>query len=175
MTCERFRRNGGFTLIEVLVALAIIAFGLVAVFGQVSQTASAASRLRDKTLAHWVAINAVTELRLRGDFPAVGTQSDDIEMANTRWRYEIKISETASDKLRRADVSVAFEDDPGRPLATTVGFLPQPGETTGLAPAGSGWPLVSPDGVLDEDVPPGPAAGTAGGAPPPVEAGGSAR
>lgn len=146
MRSDRRNRTAGFTLIEVLVALAIIAFGLVAVFGQVSQSASAAARLRDKTLANWVAINTLTEMRLRGDFPGVGIQSDDVEMANVRWRYEIRISETASDALRRADVTVALDEDPERPLATAIGFLAQADEDAGIAATGTGWPLVSPDG-----------------------------
>lgn len=146
MIPEAVRGARGFTLIEVLVALAIIAFGLIAVFGQLSQSATAAGRLRDKTLAHWVAMNTLTELRLLGEFPAVGTQSDDVEMANVRWRYEIRVSETASDALRRADVTVAFEDDPDRPVATLVGFLPRPAQGGGLVAAGAGWPLISPDG-----------------------------
>lgn len=146
MTCRPRTGLAGFTLIEVLVALTIIAFGLIAVFGQLSQSASAASRLRDKTLAHWVALNKVTELRLKGGFPSAGVQSDDIEMANTRWHYEIKISETASDQLRRADVTVSLEEDPDRPLATAIGFVGKPPAARGQSAARSGWPLVSPDG-----------------------------
>lgn len=142
---------GGFTLVEVLVALAIIAFGLIAVFGQMGQSATAALHLREKTIAHWVAMNTLTELRLSGQFPDVGTQSDDIEMANIRWRYEIKISETASPDLRRADVSVSFEDGPDRPVATATGFLGQPTASTAAPGAGSGFPLLSPDGTLPAD------------------------
>lgn len=150
MRSDARHRAGGFTLVEVLVALAIIAFGLIAVFGQLSQSATAAGRLRDKTLAHWVAMNTLTELRLRGDFPAVGTQSDDVELAGVRWRYQIKVAETASDALRRADVTVAFEEDPDRPVASLVGFLPRPTQAGGLVAAGAGWPLLSPDGAAPE-------------------------
>lgn len=138
----------GFTLIEVMVALAIIALGLIAVFGQMSQSATAATRLRDKTLAHWVALNQITELRLGGQFPGVGTLSDDLKMANLRWHYEVKISETpGTDYLRRAEVTVALADEPGRPLATAVGFVAQvtPGQATG--PSALDWSMPNPDEV----------------------------
>ncbi len=146
MNADRHRR--GFTLIEVLVALAIVAFGLIAVFGQMSQTATAAFRLRDKTLASWVAHNKVTELRLSGEYPGVGTQSDDVEMANRRWHYEIKISKTEGDYLRRADVTVAFAEEPNRPLATVVGFLAQPSRNSAPGPAATGWPRITEEDLL---------------------------
>lgn len=137
-------RHRGFTLIEVLVALAIVAFGLVAVFGQVSQSATSANRLRDKTLASWVALNQITEMRLAGEFPAVGTRSDDVDMANRKWHYEVRVSETEGDYLRRADVSVAAAEEPARPIATAVGFLARPAQGAGIA--ATGWPLLSGEG-----------------------------
>lgn len=145
------RRHAGFTLVEVLVALAIVAFGLVAVFGQMNQSATAAIRLRDKTLAEWVAMNRIAEMRLSGQYPGVGTQSDDVEMADVRWRYEVRISETEGNYMRRADVTVARSDAPDRPLATAVGFIPQP---IPLGLASSSFPLLSPDGqVVGADEP----------------------
>lgn len=112
MSGKALPRPNGFTLIEVLIALAIIAFGLIAVFGQLNQSALAASRLRDKTIAHWIAMNLLTERRLSRQFPGTGKESDEIEMANTRWRYEISFSETALESMRRADVSVFLRTIP---------------------------------------------------------------
>jgi general secretion pathway protein I len=142
MNPERQAGESGFTLVEVLVALAIIAFGLIAVFGQLSQSATAANRLRDKTLAHWVAVDRLTELRLSGAFPSVGTSSDDVEMANRRWHYEIKVSATDGAKLRRADVTVSFADKADRPLITVTGFLAE--RPPALKSSDAGWPVITP-------------------------------
>ena len=116
----------GFTLLEVMVALVIVALGLMAAFGQVNQSLTVASRLREKTLAHWVAVNKITELRLLGEFPAIGTRSDEVEMARTKWRFTIKVVKTPVEALRRIDVSIAFADRPDSVVTTLTGFLGRP-------------------------------------------------
>lgn len=130
-------RQSGFTLLEVLVALVIVALGLMAAFGQVNQTLTVSSRLRDKTLAHWVAVNEMTRLRLLGEFPAIGSRSDEVEMARTSWRYTINVVKTPLDALRRVDISVAFADRPDSVVTTLTGFLgrPQAAAQGGAAPA----------------------------------------
>ena len=155
MSTERRHRPRGFTLVEVLVALAIIAFGLIAVFGQLNQSATAAARLRERTFAHWVAMNSLAELRLAGGFPAPGSRSDDVAMANQRWHYQITVSPTEDDRLRRADVSVSLAGREEQPLATAVGFLAEPPQAAGPGTAPTGWPLLTGDGQA-QPAPPAP-------------------
>jgi general secretion pathway protein I len=116
----------GFTLLEVLVALVIVALGLIAAFGQVNQTLTTTSRLRDKTIAHWVAMNEMTKLRLLGEFPAVGDRSDEVEMARATWRYTIKVVKTEMATFRRVDISVSFADRPETVVTTLSGLLSSP-------------------------------------------------
>jgi general secretion pathway protein I len=120
----------GFTLLEVMVALVIVALGLMAAFGQVNQSLTAASRLRDKTLANWVAVNEMTGLRLLAEFPAIGSRSDEVEMARTTWRYTIKVVKTPLAALRRVDISIAFADRPDAVVTTLTGFLGRPAQAT---------------------------------------------
>ncbi len=113
----------GFTLLEVLVALVIVALGLMAAFGQVNQSVTTASRLRDKTIAHWVAMNEMTRLRLQGEFPATGSRSDEVEMARMTWRYTVKVVKTEMANFRRVDISVSFADSPDSVVTTVSGLL----------------------------------------------------
>lgn len=113
----------GFTLLEVLVALVIVGLGMIAVFSQVSQSLTATARLRDKTLATWVATDRITELRLAGEFPDVGDRSDELDMAGVRWVYSIKTTDVGVEDFRRVDVTVAFADQPDRQLVEVSGFL----------------------------------------------------
>jgi general secretion pathway protein I len=122
MMAER-RLQPGFTLIEVMVALVIVALGLLAAFGQVNQTLTTASRLRDKTFADWVALNQLTAQRLLGEFPAVGSSSGETEMGRARWRYTVKIENTDFEDLRQINVSVAFADNPEQVVTSISGFL----------------------------------------------------
>lgn len=127
----RYRRlsptHEGFTLVEVLVAVAILAIGLAAVFGQITQAVFTASYLRDSTLASWIAIDRITDLRLQGVFPALDETDGEIDMAGQTWRYTINISQTPLDQMRRIDVRVSYADSPDSILGKATGFIGRPG------------------------------------------------
>jgi general secretion pathway protein I len=119
----RSRRLRGFTLIEVLAALVIVALGMLGVIQAVTQHARNGAYLREKTLAHWVAMNIITEQRLQPSPPDVRETSDELEFANTRWRWTLRVSETPVESLRRMDVSVRHADAADNDvLASVTGF-----------------------------------------------------
>jgi general secretion pathway protein I len=131
-------RPRGFTLIEVLAALVIVALGMLGVIQAVTQTARNGTYLREKTLAHWVAMNVVTEQRLQPSPPNVSEVSDEVEFAGQRWRWTLTVTQTAVESMRRMDVSVRPADKPeGDALATVTGFygsaIGPPGTTAALA------------------------------------------
>lgn len=136
----------GFTLLEVLVALVIVALGLMAAFGQVNQSLTSASRLRNLTIAHWVAVDQITRLRFLGAFPALGTSSDEIEMARTRWVYKTKVSKADLETLRVVDVSVALADRPENVIASATGVIGRPPAPVAPGSPGTaaGWPVLPP-------------------------------
>jgi general secretion pathway protein I len=120
---RRGARPRGFTLIEVLAALVIVALGMLGVIQAVTQTARNGTYLREKTLAHWVAMNVITEQRLQASPPNVSESSDDVEFAGQRWRWTLTVTQTAVESMRRMDVSVRPADKPdGDALASVSGF-----------------------------------------------------
>ena len=113
----------GFTLIEVLAALVIVALGMLGVIQAVTQTARNGTYLREKTLAHWVAMNVITEQRLQPSPPNASEVSDEVEFAGQRWRWTLEVTQTAVESMRRMDVSVRPADAAETvALATVTGF-----------------------------------------------------
>ncbi|MEL6870191.1 MAG: type II secretion system minor pseudopilin GspI [Pseudomonadota bacterium] len=113
----------GFTLVEVLVALVVAAVGISAVAVAMSQHADNTRRLRDATLAAFIAGNTLTILRMSADAPDVGRTTEEVEYAQRDWLVTTVIQESGIPSLLRADVSVADARKPDRTLRTINGFL----------------------------------------------------
>ena len=121
------RVHGGFTLLEVMVALAVLAIALAALIKGVSDNTANAAHLRDKTLAHWVGMNVAAEQRLSASWTEKKTLRGEEEMGNHTWYWRASITETFDEDVRRLDVEVRGSDERDvTPLVTLVAFLPRP-------------------------------------------------
>lgn len=117
------KQQGGFTLLEVLIALAILAIALAAAIKGVSSHVSNLVYLKERSLAHWVSLNALTELRASGDWPRRGEIKGDENMAGREFKWVIKVTEVEGGDVRRLDVSVTPGDDDDRSLAAMVAYV----------------------------------------------------
>ncbi len=103
------RQCNGFTLIEVLVALAIVAIGMAAVLEAVSSSANTVLYLRDKTLAEWVGLNEIATTRLSlqpGQIPQTGNTTGDMDYAGRSWHWRQEVTATQVQGIVRIDVKV---------------------------------------------------------------------
>jgi len=117
----------GFTLLEVMVALAVLAITMGALIKVTDSYAFNAGYLQEKTLAQWVAENKAVEYQLMQEFPAVGSKSGETEMAKVDWQWRVKVSNTDDKRLRRLDISVALKQgDLDTPVTTLVAFVGEP-------------------------------------------------
>lgn len=101
------RRAQGFTLLEVLVALAIFALVAASVLSASARSLQTASRLEDKTLAMWVADNRLTELQLSQSPLADGREEGEVTFAGRRWQWQSEVQGTREPDMRRVTLWVA--------------------------------------------------------------------
>ncbi|HBC57155.1 MAG TPA: type II secretion system protein GspI [Gammaproteobacteria bacterium] len=117
----------GFTLIEVLVALAIVAVALAAVLNSSSAHTRNLTYLKEKTLAHWVASNQLMEAELSANgWPAVGVSTGNEELAGHSWYWRRQVSlatEINGKEMRRVDVAVYFDERVKQAHAQVSGFI----------------------------------------------------
>lgn len=96
----------GFTLIEILVALAVAGIALTAILKAVNAQLVSAQIMEEKTIAHWVAQNVATEIRLLPQWPSIGSKQGETEMLQQQWSWQALTSSTPDSDLRRVDIKV---------------------------------------------------------------------
>lgn len=119
-------RESGFTLLEAMVALVIVALGMMAVTTQINRYAMTAAYMEEKTLASWIASNRIVEISVGNVWPEIGAEEDELDYAGRRWSLRIEVSETAVDNLRRVDVDVALATLPDRVVHRVSGLVEPP-------------------------------------------------
>lgn len=116
------RRPAGFTLIEVLVSVAIVAIALGAGVKAAGALVNNAQRLADVTAAHWCADNELIGMKLGRNTPGVGDYEFACEQLGRRYRGRLVVRPTPNPNFRRVDTFVADEADV--PLLTLSTVLP---------------------------------------------------
>lgn len=117
----------GFSLIEVLVALAVLGIALGAAVQSTGQQARNATYLRDRTLAHWVAMNQAAEQRIYQRWPGPGVLHGEERMGARTWYWSMTVADTQATSVRRLNVAVYdVFDRSSDPLARLEAYLPKP-------------------------------------------------
>ncbi len=130
------KRTAGFTLLEVLVALAVLAIAMSALIGATTQSVNTIGALRDQTFAGWVALNKINELLLgRANWPDEGSRKGEAEFANRAWRWETRFGKTDDPDMRRLEVMV-WAGEGGPILGKLVAFKGRPPEKKPDQPGG---------------------------------------
>jgi general secretion pathway protein I len=121
---RQVRAGGGFTLLEVLVALAVVALALGAGMRASGAMTDNAQRLSDVVLAQWCAENQLTELRLLRSFPGVGDTEFACEQLGRSFAGKLVTRPTLNPELRR--VEAVISDETGSVLVGLTTVLPRP-------------------------------------------------
>jgi general secretion pathway protein I len=149
-------RKRGFTLIEVLVALVIVALGMGAVLTALTSAAQSTTQLRERSFAEWVGFNQLATVRLARSLPPLGKSDGDVDYADSSWHWQQVVTDMDVPGLKRIVIQVWHVPDPkadDSPLATVAGFRGDALRTAlGVL---SGWDNAAPPSGPAGDAKPG--------------------
>jgi general secretion pathway protein I len=159
----RLSRQAAFTLVEVLVALFVVALGMGALMATLTSAADTTSLLRERSLAQWIALNRISETRLKATQPAKGKTDGEIDYADGTWHWQQEVTDPGVAGILRIDVTVSRAGaKDGASLATATGFYGlSVAAPSGLTPD---WTAVTPP--AQGPAAPATASGTPANAPP---------
>lgn len=117
----------GFTLLEVMIAMAVFAVVAMAITKSTSTSIEQTRMIEDKTLAYWVAQNELGEMRLSGhkedSFPATGRRNEKVVLAERDWNLLVAVLDTENPDIRRIEISVYSAAEDEQPLSVLTGFI----------------------------------------------------
>lgn len=113
----------GFTLIEILVALAIASVALAAGMRALAQAADGAGTLKARTLALWVAQNRLAAIQIAPQTLATGPAQGQASQAGVSFVWNVTVGGTPNPAFRRVDIVVAEAAAPGYTLARLTGYV----------------------------------------------------
>ncbi|MCW8956589.1 MAG: type II secretion system minor pseudopilin GspI [Gammaproteobacteria bacterium] len=121
--------NRGFTLVEILVALAIIAIALAALIKASGNHTASVAYLKQKSIAHWVAMNEITELQITKSWPGKGEKKGSAEMAGHEWFWLREIKEIEDENSHQVVFTIYLDEDRTQKVTKLIGYLTKPQAT----------------------------------------------
>lgn len=123
---SRERTDTGFTLVEILIALLIIAVGLGAAVRATTQGTSSAEEMKRRTLALWIAQDRLAGHLVRRSWPAPGSASGAVAQANIPFAWRETVVAAPNPVFRNMTIEVYAAAQPEHVLVRLVGYLPEP-------------------------------------------------
>ena len=129
MTINHRARCEGFTLLEVLVALTIVALSLGALISTSGSQATSAAYLKQKTIAHWVAMNEITQLQIEKAWPSKGDTKGSTQMAGIEWFWTRTVKETEDDNARQVELKIYLDEEREFSVTRLIAYLSRDGSS----------------------------------------------
>lgn len=120
------RAERGFTLLEILIALSVLAIGLSAAIRSGLASTETVGELRARQWAGWVAENQIALLRASRQWPAVGESNGEANMGDSRFRWQMQVAPAPHRQFRRVEVRVVRPEQGDAVLARLVTYLAAP-------------------------------------------------
>lgn len=121
----KFRKILGFTLIEVMVAMAVFSLAGVALLGVADNHYRNIGLLEQKMFANWVASNQLVEAKLKTNWPPKNGEKGSVELAGTTWYWQQNVIKTTNKELRAVIMEVRLDEDDEKPVASMMTYFSQ--------------------------------------------------
>ena len=118
-------KQHGFTLIEVMLAMAVFAIAGVALLGVADNNYRHISHLEEQMFANWVASNQLVEVSLDKTWPPKNNRKGKVEMAGRTWYWQQKVINTANKELRAVNMQVRLNEGDDLVSASLMTYLAQ--------------------------------------------------
>lgn len=122
---KRLINTKGFTLIEVMLAMAVFAIAGVALLGVADNNYRHISHLEEQMFANWVASNQLVEVSLDKTWPPKNNRKGQVEMAGRTWYWQQKVIKTTNKEMRSVVIEVRLDEDEELVTASAMTYLAQ--------------------------------------------------
>lgn len=122
MSLKKINNKAGFTLLEVMIALVILAVTSATLIKVITENVKNTAYLEEKTIAIIIAENQLNEIYARHQWPNIGNRNEEVAMSNRKWVVSLNVSDPNINGLRKVNVSVSAKDH-NHSLASLTGFV----------------------------------------------------
>ncbi len=119
-------KSQGFTLLETLVAVAILAVAGVAIVRASAEHINSLIALKEITFSSWVAENRLVELQLEAKWPPKNNKKGKMEMAGREWFWRQEVEKVGDKNMRQITILVLLNEDDKEPAYQLTTFLGDP-------------------------------------------------
>ena len=117
------KHSHGFTLIEILIAMAIMAIALTALSGNSSVITHNNARLQDKTVALWIAQDVLNQYRISNQWPSAGNSQGENSQLGQNWPWKVNVGNSSASNVFKINISVFSPASPDAPAANLNSFF----------------------------------------------------
>lgn len=113
----------GFTLIEVMLAMAVLAIAGVALVSATSSNVRHIGQLEERMVANWVASNQLVEANLDETWPPRNNKKGKVELASKEWFWQQKVVRTTDSNMRAVTIEVRLNEDDELPITSLQTYI----------------------------------------------------
>jgi len=125
MIAKIMNKAPGFTLIEVMLAMAVFAIAGTALLGVANTNTSSLAHLEKSIIANWIASNRLVDVTLDKSWPPKNNKKGKIEMAGVEWHWLQKVIKTTDNNMRVVNIEVRLDENEPLAISNLMTYLAQ--------------------------------------------------